>query len=404
MPWTLAFVLTIFPPLAAVNFFVGRKIVRALTELTSWNRKRVRQFAIGVHTFVNLLPVAYLLTYLVAGRASVPNFTGDNHIIDLLLSYPFWMSLVVFLQVFVLYVVLDFFDLSIIRFVPRFQNWWRNHEAALVVGILILVVDYSIPTIIRDTWTVRLVEADVQVENEFRGLDGLRIAQISDVQGDGRTSYGVLRRYVNKVNALKPDVVMFAGDLVTSGFQYIDSTAEILGHLKSRYGTFAALGDHDIFTDKEMVLHALKANRITAIEDSTVFLRIDSVNIALSFVTYTYSQRPRALQLERVTRETPGCYRVFLVHQPADNLVALAQKRGYQVLLAGHTHGGGVAFGVPGVFLLAPASFETKYLSGLYKVGQLVVSVTNGLGLTLCPIRFNAPAEIVLLTLRWSAH
>jgi predicted MPP superfamily phosphohydrolase len=49
---------------------------------------------------------------------------------------------------------------------------------------------------------------------------------------------------------------------------------------------------------------------------------------------------------------------------------------------------------------MAPASFETKFISGLYHVSQLDLSVTNGLGLTLAPIRFHAPAEIVLVVLK----
>jgi uncharacterized protein len=400
MPWTLSFVLTIFPPLAAINFYIGRNVVRALTELTSWNRSRIRHTAIGLHIFVNLLPVIYLLTFLVAGRASVPSFGGDSYVVDLLFSYPFWIALVIFLQVFVLYIVLDFLDLTIFRFIPSVRRWWSGRRAVIVLGILILVIMYSIPTIIRNTWTVRLIDAEVPVANDFKGLDGLRIAQISDVQGDGRTSSEALRSYVNKVNALRPDIVMFAGDLVTAGTSYIDSSAEILGQLRSRYGTFAALGDHDIFTDKAMVLTALRKNRITVIEDSTIFLHVDSANIALTFVTYTYPQRPKALQLERILKATSGCYQMLLVHQPADKLVELAEKNDYRLLLAGHTHGGGIAFGVPGLLLLAPASFETNYLSGVYRVGHMFVSVTNGLGLTLAPIRFNAPAEIVILTLR----
>jgi len=78
----------------------------------------------------------------------------------------------------------------------------------------------------------------------------------------------------------------------------------------------------------------------------------------------------------------------------------LARNEGYNLLVAGHTHGGGVAFGIPGLFLWAPASFESSFVSGLFHLGSLDLIVTNGLGLTLAPVRFHAPAEIVLITLR----
>lgn len=400
MPWTLVFVLIIFVPLAGINYYIGRKVLRALAELTSWNRKCLRIFGIGVHLFVNLLPIAYLVAYLVAGRAAIPAFAGDNFFIDLLLSYPFWIALVIFVQLFLLYVILYILEFAVIRFVPSTRQWWQRRNAVIVTVLLCSVGVYSIVTVVRDTWTVRVVERDVSLPEEFKSLRGFRLAQISDVQGDGRTTYGALRRYVDKVNSLHPDLVLFAGDLVTSGTLYIDSTAEAIGHFKSKYGTIAALGDHDIFSNKPKVLTALERHGVWVIEDSTVVLRVDSSRIALSVVTYTYPQRPTTSQLEKISEDIGGAYRILLVHQPAESLVEFARQKGYHLLLAGHTHGGGLAFGVPGLFLVAPANSETKYVSGLYHAGQMVVSVTNGLGLTLAPVRFHAPAEIVVVSLR----
>ncbi len=400
MPWTLAFVLTIFPPLAGINFYVGRKVFRALAELTSWNRKRLRFSLIGVHLFVNLLPVVYLIFYLAEGRAAVPIFGGDNYLVDLLLSYPFWIALVVIIQLFILYALLDVLDLAAKRFLPSFRRLLQASNATLVLGLLCFVAIYSIATVVRDTWTVRVVEHAVPLPEGFASLKGFRIAQISDVQVDGRTTSKILHNYVERVNGLRPDLILFGGDLVTSGTSYIDSAAHVLGKLRARYGTVAAVGDHDIFTDKPGVFKALQREGIKVIEDSTVLLRIDASTIALSVVTYTYPERPTPSQLEKLSSGAENTFKVFLVHQPAEKIVEFAQRKGYQLLLAGHTHGGAIAFGIPGLFLLAPSNFETRYVSGAYQVGHMTVSVTNGLGFTLAPIRYHAPAEIVVVTLR----
>jgi predicted MPP superfamily phosphohydrolase len=254
---------------------------------------------------------------------------------------------------------------------------------------------------VRDTWSVRIVERDVPLPERFKALSGFRIAQISDVQGDGRTTPETLRNYVSRVNSLKPDLVLFAGDLVTSGTLYIDSTAEILGGLKARHGSIAAIGDHDIFSRKSMVLEALARAGVTVVEDSTLTIKADSARIAVTVVTYTYSQKPTNGRLDDLMSVGENNkYRILLVHQPAEALVDLAAKRGYQLFIAGHTHGGGISFGIPGLFLVAPAHTETRYVSGFYVVNNLLVSVTNGLGFTLAPVRYHAPAEIVMLTLR----
>jgi predicted MPP superfamily phosphohydrolase len=128
-------------------------------------------------------------------------------------------------------------------------------------------------------------------------------------------------------------------------------------------------------------------------------LNVDRARMAISVVTYTYMQKPARKKLESLVSDMDQTYKIFLVHQPTEDLVQLARQNGYSLFVAGHTHGGGLALGVPGLFLYAPASLETNYVSGLFQVGRMVVSVTNGLGLTLTAVRYHAPAEITILDL-----
>jgi predicted MPP superfamily phosphohydrolase len=399
MPWTLAFVLTIFPLLAAVNFYVGRKLLDALTRLRGWDRKRTRHVLAGILTYLNLLPVVFLIAYELRGRGITGAFAGDNFTIDLLFTYPFWIALVISVQLLVLYVVADIVKFTILRFLQGPLEWWQKKEPVFVFLAFVFIVLYSAATIVKDTWTVRVVGREVRLPPGFSSLDGFKIAQIADVQGDGRTTPDKIPRFVKRINALHPDLALFAGDLVTSGTRHIDSAAAVLSEIRATYGTYAAVGDHDIFSHKTLAVGALRRNRVIVVEDSTLFLEVKGTRVALSIVTYTYPQRPTGEKLEEVASELGNSYRIFLVHQPAETLVNFAQRKGYNLFIAGHTHGGGIAFGIPGLFLVAPASFETRYVSGFYDVGELVVSVTNGLGFTLAPIRFHAPAEITIITL-----
>jgi hypothetical protein len=400
MPWALAFVLVVFLPLAAINCYVWRKVFQALCELTTWNRKRLRMVSVVLHVCVSLLPVVFVTSYAIAGRRVIPTFAGDSLLIDLLFSYPFWIALVILVQLFLLFALLDILEIAVFRSIPIAKKWFQRHSSQIHVGVVVIITLYSVATIVHDTWTVRIVEHSIVLPPQFRSLHGFRIAQISDVQGDGRTSANDLRRYVKKVNALHPDIVLFAGDLVTSGIHYIDSTAGIMGGLRGRFRTIAAVGDHDMFSSTFMVVKALERTGTHVVEDSTIILNVDGTHVAISVVTCTYSQRPTREKLDRLPAGTEAAYKILLVHQPAENIVQFAHQNGYNLFLAGHTHGGGLAFGIPGLFLFAPASLETSYVSGLFQVGQMVVSVTNGLGLTLAPVRFNAPAEISIINLQ----
>jgi predicted MPP superfamily phosphohydrolase len=400
MPWTLAFTLVVFIPLAGVNYYVGRTIYRALTSVTAWDKRLLRSVIALLLIYVNLLPVVFLLAYLIWGRTAVPIFAGDIAAVDLLLTYPFWIALVVMVQLFLLFGLLDLITFFVNHLIPPFGVIWSQKVPLITLVLLFATGIYSVITITRDTWGIRVVEREVALPPAFKSLGGFRIAQISDVQGDGRTSPARLRRFVAKVNAQRPDLVLFAGDLVTSGTRYIDTTAAILGGLKARLGLIAALGDHDYFSRKAMVVQALLREGIGVAEDTTLLVGTASDQLAITVMTYTYPQRPSKEKLSKLLQEPEQGYRILLVHQPAEALVESASRSGYQLLLAGHTHGGGIAFGIPGLFLVAPATFESEYFSGMYKVGGLVVSVTNGLGFTLAPIRYHAPAEIVMITLR----
>ncbi len=400
MPWTLAFTLVVFAPLAGINIYVGRTIYLALSSVSAWNKRALATVITLLLSCVNLLPVVFLSAYLISGRAAVPVFAGDIAAVDLLLTYPFWIALVVIVQLFLLFGLLDLLTFFVNHLIPPFGVLWAQKVPLITLVLLFASGIYSVITITRDTWGIRVVEREVALPPTLRSLSGFRIAQISDVQGDGRTSPARLRRFVAKVNAQRPDLVLFAGDLVTSGTRYIDTTAAILGGLKARLGLIAALGDHDYFSRKPMVVQALLRAGIRVAEDTTLLVGTASDQLAITVMTYTYPQRPSKEKLSKLLQEPEQGYRILLVHQPAEALVESASRCGYQLLLAGHTHGGGIAFGIPGLFHVAPATFESEYFSGMYKVGGLVVSVTNGLGFTLAPIRYHAPAEIVMIILR----
>lgn len=398
MPWILSFTLIVFAPVIAIYFYLGKKILNALVELKKWDRKFVRSVIATICIACNFLPIVFLFGYLIVGRSVSVAFSGDNVLIDVFFVYPFWIALVIAVQLFLVFILIDAGRFAFSFFIKKSEENKRRGAIVTIVSLLFICV-YSGAVIFKDTWTVRVAEREITLPSDFSSLDGIRIAQISDVQGDGRTTERMLQDYVSRVNALQPDFIYFAGDVVTGGERYIESTTSILGNLRSKFGTIAAVGDHDFFSNKTKVVDGLRRNGILVVEDSTIYFTVNASQLAITGITYTYRARPSAEQLDNATDGSHTAYRILLVHQPAMPLVAYAAERHYNLLVAGHTHGGGIAFGIPGLFLFAPASIETRYLSGLYKVDEMMVSVTNGLGFTLAPIRFHAPAEITMLKL-----
>lgn len=398
MPWIIATTLMVSVPLLIVYFYVGKKILNALVRVGGWQRNLIRNYLVGTLSCVNIFPLVALVLYLIGGRGPVSAFAGEKLVLDLLFVYPFWFALVIVVQVFLVYLLADTLKLVLLPVYRKNKERWRNHESRFVLGTLAAVAVYSIAIIVSNTWSLRIREATVTLPPAAVELDGLRIVHIGDVQGDGRTNQEIIGHFVKTVNSLKPDIVLFAGDLVTSGERYISSTASLMGEIEAAHGKIAAVGDHDVFSNKKRVMEELASSGFRIAEDTTLTVRVKEKRIAVTLATYTYRQRPGSEKLERAAREATGAdLKIFLVHQPAESLVAFALKHGYHCFAAGHTHGGGIAFGIPGLFLLAPARFESPYMSGFYQSEDMLVSVTNGLGMTLAPIRYHAPAEITLL-------
>jgi predicted MPP superfamily phosphohydrolase len=98
-----------------------------------------------------------------------------------------------------------------------------------------------------DTLIVETVR--VHLKRLPKNLDGWRIAHLSDIHHSPFTSLEHISRAVRIANELKPDMVVLTGDFVSHEREYIEPMAQAMGQLKSEFGTFACLGNHDHRTD-----------------------------------------------------------------------------------------------------------------------------------------------------------
>jgi predicted MPP superfamily phosphohydrolase len=395
MPWFFKYALLILVPLFGVYFYNIRQILNAGEELWHWNRNSARRWIVLFSCAVNVLPLAALVAFWIGGREAARILSGDYRLVDYLVVYPFWFSLVAAVQTFLLLIAWH-----VVRTIIRSNNaTWKKLQPRITIGIFVAGVIYSCLTIYINTWTIRGNERELKLPRRFAALDGTRIVLIADVQGDGRTSPEYIRRLVDKANALQPGIILFGGDVVTSGSEYVESTIDVLSNLNAQSAKIAVIGDHDMFSGKRPIVEGMVRAGFVVLEDSSMRMAVSRTPILVTGLVYTYRQRPSRDLLSQIIDTGNDSFKILLVHQPREELVHYASEKGYHLFAAGHTHGGAIAFGIPGIFLLAPSLFETKYFTGFYEVGGMLVSVTNGLGHTLAPIRFQAPAEITLIRL-----
>lgn len=400
MPWTLRMLM--FFTLAGILFqsYVARKTITATATLTGWGPKRVRLIAILVMIWSLLYPITLLGSYYLKLGSVSQSFQRSNLALDIFITYPFWVVMIMSIQLTFIFLLVDAARLVFYPYYKKHKAGWMQVQSRLVIVLVSIGVVYVSWRIYNDLYNVRVRETELHISGLPEQLEGFRIVQIADLQADGRTNGSKLQGYVDAVNNLKPDVVLFGGDLVTGGTDYIQTGAAAMGKIEARYGVFACLGDHDQFSNSEMVTHSLQQNNVTVLDNVATLVPVGPSFLSLTGITNVYRTRPSPQTLETIERQRPrGPVNIMLTHQPSEWLVDYSLKQDYNLFVAGHTHGGQIVFPLPG-FLLTGSSFETDYVTGFYRVGEMLVSINNGLGMTLAPVRYHAPAEVTLILLK----
>ncbi|MEW6213169.1 MAG: metallophosphoesterase [Acidobacteriota bacterium] len=402
MPWSLRMLIYITLVAIALQFYVALKVSSAIAILARWTRKRARMTTAAIWVWIVLYPVAVIGSHWLNIDGVSRRFQQSNLLLDALITYPYWVGVIMAFQAAMLFILSDTARLALFPLYRKHKQAWLRWNAWIVIATVSAGTIYTAIRIYTDTFTVSARETELRIAGLPAELDGFRIVQIADLQADGRTNGNKLDRFIDEVNRLNADLILFGGDLVTSGTDHIETGAAAFNRMKARRGIYACLGDHDYFSDSRLVRSSLEKNGVTVLNNTATVVPVDSSFISLTGLTNVYRTRPSDVALRTIEEQRPrGPVNILLTHQPSREIVRYAVGNRYDLVTAGHTHGGQIVLPFP-FFLLTPSSFETDYVSGFYRVGETTVSVTNGLGLTLAPVRYRAGAEVTLIVLRKS--
>ncbi len=245
----------------------------------------------------------------------------------------------------------------------------------------------------RDDYKIDRVT--LHVKNLPPGLDGLTISMISDIHSGMYMLEEEMAKYTKAVNNLKADMIFIPGDFVTSKNREILPLAKAFAGLKSKYGTYTCLGNHDFFANPDYITEKLRQDGMKVLRNETEELDLEGGKLMLSGVDDGKHANFPKVSYEASSLNTA---RILLCHKPYYFENAVAGQ--FDLMLSGHTHGGQIVL----VDLLGakvtPAALVSPYISGRYKLGDAVMYVSRGIGTIGLPIRVNCPPEITLFTLR----
>ncbi len=249
-------------------------------------------------------------------------------------------------------------------------------------------------------WRARMTLATPLVEVTLRrlpmALDGLKIAQLSDVHIGPTLKEAFLRKVVATVNALEPDVVVITGDLVDAPVTEIGALLRPLQDLRATHGVYFVTGNHEYYAGARQWCEHLAALGVVVLRNERVSIGRGDASFELAgiedFSAHHYLEGHRA----DLSKALEGCSEsrevVLLAHQPRAALEAA--RRGVGLQLSGHTHGGQIW---PFHYLVR---LQQPFNAGLHRVGDTQVYVSRGTGYWGPPMRLGAPPEIAQVVLR----
>jgi predicted MPP superfamily phosphohydrolase len=204
-----------------------------------------------------------------------------------------------------------------------------------------------------------------------------------------------MRRYVEQVIALEPDLFVLTGDYISNSIAFLPGCLEEMARIRARYGTFATLGNHEHWYAGMGELQAIfRKHGVPLLQNEHRVIATANGPVAVAGIDDLRSGKADlAAALDGIDPAIPT---ILLSHRP--EIFPRAAGRAVSLTLSGHYHGGQIKLGPPGAGV-SLAHLRTPYPEGLYRIGTSRLYVSRGIGTTFTPIRLNAPPEVTLVHL-----
>jgi predicted MPP superfamily phosphohydrolase len=257
-------------------------------------------------------------------------------------------------------------------------------------------------------------EEEVKIANLPPELRGTTITLVADIHSGPYMDEALMKDCMDAINNVGSDIIMISGDLTNSQRDEARPFAKVFRDLKAKHGVYATLGNHDYFSDPNFVAEVvLKDTPIKLLRNEADYIKINNKELCLLGVEDTRRSNAEydpvifqnfditaANAVDKAAKQGLSydtLPKILLYHKPY--FLKEFEKKGMDLILSGHTHGGQVVLAKFGSVNLSLAATVSPYVSGLYKHGKTQMYVSKGIGVVALPIRLNCRPEITKLTL-----
>lgn len=298
-----------------------------------------------------------------------------------------WFFILIYF--FIMFLVKDMIGLSnrFFHFMPsdaitRYtKENWAGLAFMLAFIAMLMTCGY-----LKYQWKVR-VDVPITLSKTWQGRDSLRIVAISDLHLGYSIGKKEFDKWVDLINSENPDIILIAGDIIDNSSRplYEDDFIGSFKRLKSTYGIYSCLGNHEYISGLSESLEFINKTGVHLLRDSSV--EIDSCFYVIGRDDRSNTNRKTLEELVQNLDKTKPI--IVLDHQPYN--LEQTESNGIDIQISGHTHQGQVW----------PISMITNMLyeidHGYLKKGNSNIIVSSGIGLWGGKFRIGTQSEYVVM-------
>lgn len=262
----------------------------------------------------------------------------------------------------------------------------------LLVGLIIIYSKYIEPNILI------VKENKISSKNIPDSFDGIKIVHFSDLHYGSSIDKNNINKYIDKINNLKPDIVIFTGDLIEEDYQTNDNDIKILtnslNNINYNLGKYIIYGNHDYYNENFINI-INNTNFKLLVNDYDIIYNKSNDPILIYGLDDTLYGNPDLTKLNDNNISNIN-YKIVLTHEGdySDKILDYNAN----LILAGHSHNGQI--NLPYLINLYLPDGAKKYYKPYYNINNTDIYINNGLGTNKYDIRLFSIPSINLYRLK----
>ena len=372
-------------------------LLRVLNKVW-WKKRQVRYAAIGLPIFGSLMVLLWALgEYNTIGWLS---FTGAILAVTaFILEVALMLSLPVSGMFHLFQYLADFIaKKKSAQSAEAIDQKRRCFLKTAAVAVPALTVAGAVSGVTNSFHEVKVYRRKIYFEDLPEELEGLKIFHLSDPHLHHYVTLSDLEEVLTAAEKYRPDITLVTGD-IADDLNLLPDAIKLIEQLNSPLGSFASLGNHEYFRGVERVKRTFDKFNTPLLVDEGVIVPVGNLKLMIGGADDPVRMRVRSVEFFRnsidylLTRQPLGDFSILMSHRPY--ALEYAAEKEFDMVLAGHTHGGQIGFMGRSVF---ESVWPDRYLWGEYSMGKTKLYTSSGMGHWF-PFRLGCPCEAPILEL-----